>query len=304
MGFGIFCGLSAAVLNSTGYIFGARFLLHYRSAFRLTAVGTSIMMVPCLPLMFFLFPYEKLLHNREFLLLIPVWILVYWLGQGSFFIALTYFKSSCLSSFLGLKIVILALIYLIFEHKNPGMWQWAAVILAAGAAVSFNWSGANLTSPAGMVFLLTTLIGFSLCDIVETRIMQIIQESGYSLMRSSVTAVVTCYSVLGVVSLPLLFYLRLTRRQIVYASPYALIWIASQIMLCACFVLLLPVFANVILATRGIFSVLLGALLAAVGLSKFDSSITRAQWIKRGISACAMIIAIAVYSMANAGILK
>lgn len=62
----------------------------------------------------------------------------------------------------------------------------------------------------------------------------------------------------------------------------AVLWIASQVMLMACFALLLPVFANVILATRGIFSVLLGVLLPAFGLSKFDSRISRAQWIKRG----------------------
>ncbi|MBR4663220.1 MAG: hypothetical protein IKO93_05040, partial [Lentisphaeria bacterium] len=67
---------------------------------------------------------------------------------------------------------------------------------------------------------------------------------------------------------------------------------------------LLPVFANVILVTRGILSVLLGALLAAAGLSKFDSQISRAQWIKRAVSACAMILAIAIYSCAKAGILK
>ena len=120
----------------------------------------------------------------------------------------------------------------------------------------------------------------------------------------SVTATAVIYSVLGICSLPFLFFLRTTRKQLVYAAPHAVLWITSQIMLMACFATLLPVFANVILATRGIFSVLLGALLAAVGLSKFDSKISRAQWIKRAVSACAMILAIAIYSFAKAGILK
>ena len=37
---------------------------------------------------------------------------------------------------------------------------------------------------------------------------------------------------------------------------------------------------------------------------KFDSKISRAQWIKRAVSACAMILAIAIYSCSKAGILK
>ena len=90
--FGMFCGLSAAILNSFGYIFGARFLLHYKSALRLTLVSNLVMTVLSLPLLAFLFPYGKLPRPGEFLLLIPVWIFAYWLGQGSFFMALKYFS--------------------------------------------------------------------------------------------------------------------------------------------------------------------------------------------------------------------
>ena len=302
--FGVFCGLSAAILNSVGYIFGARFLLHYKSALRLTVVSSLVMMALSLPLMLFLFPYGKLPRPGEFLLLIPVWIFAYWMGQGSFFMTLKYFNSSCLSSFLGLKIVILAFFFMISAHKSPGAWQWIAVLLATGAAISFNWSGAKLGSAAGGFFLLTTLIGYCLCDIYETKIIQGVMECGYSLMQASVTGAAIIYSALGVCSLPFLFFLKCSRKQVVYAAPNAVLWIASQVMLMACFALLLPVFANVILATRGIFSVLLGLLLGAFGLSKFDSQISRTQWIKRGVSACAMILAIAVYSLAEAGVLK
>ena len=302
--FGIFCGLCAAILNSFGYIFGTRFLLHYKSAFRLTLVSNLVMMVLSLPLLAFLFPYGKLPRPGEFLMLIPVWIFAYWLGQGSFFMTLKYFNASCLSSFLGLKIVLLAVIYMFTMQKNPGLWQWGAVLLATGAAVSFNQSGAKLDNPAGGFFLLTTLIGYCLCDIYETKIIRGVMECGYSLMRSSVTAASLIYSILGICSLPFLFFMNVSRKQVVYAAPNAVLWLASQIMLLASFALLLPVFANVILATRGIISVLLGALLATTGLSKFDSQLSRMQWIKRGISACAMLIAIAVYSLAEAGILK
>ena len=302
--FGIFCGLSAAILNSVGYIFSARFLLNYKSALRLTVDSSLVMLLLSLPLTIFLFPYGKLQRPGEFGLMILIWIFAYWLGQGSFFMSLKYFSASCLSSLLGLKIVLLALIFMFTAQENPGLWQWIAVLLATGAAISFNWSGARLGSAAGIFFLLTTLIGYCMCDIYETRVIQAMMGCGYSLMRASVTGTSVIYSALGICSLPFLFFLRTTRKQLVYAAPHAVLWLSSQIMLLACFALLLPVFANVILATRGILSVLLGALLAAVGLSKFDSQISRAQWLKRGISACAMILAIAIYSFAKAGILK
>ena len=302
--FGIFCGFSAAILNSAGYIFGARFLLHYKSAFSLTVLTSLIMLVLALPLCMCLFPYGKLASPSELLVLTAIWIFAYWLGQGSFFMTLRYFNASCLSSLLGLKIILLAVIFIFLAQEIPGMWQWIAIFMAAGAAVSFNWSGAKLTSIKGGLFLLTTLIGYSLCDIYETKIMLTVMDCGYPLMRSSIAAASLIYTALGITTLPLLFFLKLSRKQIVYAAPNAVLWISSQIMLMACFALLMPVFANVILATRGIFSVLLGALLAAVGLSKFDSNITRSQWIKRGISACAMTLAITIYSFAKAGILK
>ena len=302
--FGIFCGLSAAILNSVDYIFSARFLLHFKSPLRLTVASSLIMFLLSLPLTIFLFPYGKLQRPGEFGMTILIWILAYWLGQGSFFMALKYFSASCLSSLLGLKIVLLAVIFMFTAQEIPGWWQWIAVLLATGAAISFNWSGAKLGSAAGIFFLLTTLIGFCMCDIYETRLIQSLISCGYSLMRSSVIATGVIYSVLGICSLPFLFFLRTTRKQLVYAAPHAVLWISSQIMLMACFAMLLPVFANVILATRGIISVLLGALLAALGLSKFDSKISRSQWIKRAVSACAMVLAIAIYSCAKAGILK
>lgn len=302
--FGVFCGLSAAVLNSVGYIFSARFLLHYKSALRMTVAATLVMMAICLPFLAVLFPYGKFQQPGEILFMTVIWIAAFWIGQGSFFMALKYFTASCLSSFLGLKIIVLALIFMFLNQENPGMWQWIAVILAAGAAVSFNWTGANLARPAGWLFLFTTLIGYCMCDIYETQIILRIMDCGYPLMKASLTATALVYSALGLISLPFLFRLRMTKKQFVYASPYAALWIGSQVMLFACFGLLLPVFGNVILATRGIFSVLLAALLAAVGIPQFDSHISRSQWIKRGLSACAMTLAIAIYSCAKAGLLK
>ncbi|MBR2363676.1 MAG: hypothetical protein IKA79_00605, partial [Lentisphaeria bacterium] len=72
-----------------------------------------------------------------------------------------------------------------------------------------------------------------------------------------------------------------------------------QVFLMGCFALVLPVFGNVILASRGLFSVVLGAMLSFVGLQKLDAVISRKQWILRAIAAILMIGAIAVYSVSS-----
>ena len=65
------------------------------------------------------------------------------------------------------------------------------------------------------------------------------------------------------------------------------------------FSLVLPVFANVILASRGIISVVLGALLCYFGYKSVDADIPLKMWIKRAIAAIIMITAIALYAFSS-----
>lgn len=64
------------------------------------------------------------------------------------------------------------------------------------------------------------------------------------------------------------------------------------------FPVLQPVFGNVILSTRGIFSVIAGILLSYFGLSALDSQIPARLWLKRIIAALVMLGAIILYSLA------
>ena len=66
-----------------------------------------------------------------------------------------------------------------------------------------------------------------------------------------------------------------------------------------CFANLMPVFGNVILATRGIWSVVFGALLPLVGLAALDSRISVMRWLQRIGAALLMVGAIALYSYSS-----
>lgn len=299
---GFLCGLGAAALNAGGYLFNARFLRRYHSPFRLLIVSSLVMLTVSLPLLLILYPAGGLKEWRSFLLILGCWVLFFAFAQSCFFLAQQEIESSRLASLLGLKIVVLALIFMLFRHQHPAPLQWVAILMAAGAAFLINWSGKKwCLSLKGGLFVLFTLIGYSLEDICETLLVTCLMESGIGTLKSSVLAASACYTVSGIAFLPCFLYLKPTRRQLSLGTPSALFWFGSQIALISCFALLQPVFANVILASRGLIAVLLGVLLAALGVKDLDAAISGRQWAVRGVAAVLMIAAIGLYSMAAAG---
>ena len=293
--FGIFSGLAAAFLNSVGYLFSAFFLRKCNSPVRLLIFAQTWMMLLSLPLLLCLYPAGVVRSGRLFATL-AVWIIVFFVGQGAFFMALRFFEASRLSSLLGLKIIVLTAICIVADRAFPNFGQYLAILMAAVAAVTINWSGSGGSLKSkGWIFVFITLICYSLADILETAIVLCFVESGLGPVRSAFASTALSYTALGFVSLPGLFFVK-PDRHFLLSGPYALVWLLSQAALLTCFSQVLPVFGNVILASRGMFSVLLGALASAVGLGAIEARITRAQWVRRGLAAFLMVLAIAVYS--------
>ncbi|MBQ7208291.1 MAG: hypothetical protein IJS01_10890 [Lentisphaeria bacterium] len=299
MVFGIFSGLAAAFLNSAGYLFSAFFLKRCNSPVRLLIFAQIWMMLLSIPLLLLLYPAAGVSRSGRLFSTLIVWIIVFFMGQGSFFMSLRFFEASRLSSLLGLKIIVLTAIYTVVNRAFPNLGQYLAILMAAAAAVTINWSGGGGSLKSkGWIFVFITLICYSLADITETIMVLCFVESGMGPVRSAFTSTALSYTALGLVSLPGLFFVR-PDRHFLLSAPYALIWLLSQAALLTCFSQVLPVFGNVILASRGMFSVLLGALVSAVGLGAIEARISRAQWVRRGLAAFLMVLAIAVYSFAT-----
>ena len=296
---GIICGFITAILNSVGYLCSANFLKRYNSPVRLLLFAHLVMMLPSIPVFLFLFPFNQLAEPAFFITSLLAWIVVFILGQGSFFIALKHCEASRLSSLLGLKIIVLTVIFMLTKHEYPVMGQWTAVFMAAAAAMLINWTGSFRMSFKGWFFTFSTLVFYSLCDINETNLVLTIAKSNYGVLKASIIATSAIYTVLGLISLPGLFFFKPTKKQFLLSAPYALLWLSSQVFLMTCFAMVLPVFGNVSLASRGLISVVLGAMLSLVGLQKLDAAISRKQWIYRAIAAILMIGAIAVYSFST-----
>lgn len=296
--FGILGGLTAALINSADYLFSARFLIYHKSPVRLLVISSILMMIISLPAMFLLVPFSTIPCLWKFIAETALASTFFLIGQGACFAAMRFFEASRLSSLLGLKILVLSVIFMLSGHLL-NFWQLTAVCIAAAAAVMFNWSGSQPVPWKGWALLAATLIGYSLTDMVETSLVRQIHEySQFSQLRSALATVPLLYSTLGILLLPGLIFFRPDKDQVCKAFPHAILWLVSQVFLLSCYAAVLPVFGNVILATRGIFSVVIGAMLPLFGLAALDSRIPAKLWIRRIAAAIMMLGAIALYSYA------
>lgn len=295
---GILSGLGTALLQSTSYLCSASFMSRYRSSVRLVVFSQLVMgIIGAVTLPFTLSPEV----TRALPGMIPwlvLWIMVFSAGQFGFFSALRTIEPSRMSSLLGLKIPVLALMYTATAAVPLGWIRWLAVLLSCISAVGMNWSGGVRFSRRGICWLAVTLVAYALTDLVETRL--VTMPAGGSLIRNAFAVGALCYLVLGIATLPLLRRFRFTRRQFVLAVPFAVTWYLSQMLLFVCFGSIGTVFGNVIQASRGVMSVAMGwLLLRRNGPGCGETGISGRMWLRRLAAAILMMLGIALYSLAE-----
>ncbi|MBE6358451.1 MAG: hypothetical protein E7057_04295 [Lentisphaerae bacterium] len=296
---GIFAGFSTALINTAGYLFSARFLMYYKNPVRLLVMSSFLMMLISIPFMLWLCPFSMIRSPWMYMGEVVLSGILFLIGQGGFFAALRYFEASRISSLLGLKIIVLSGIFVLCGGKL-NLLQMLAVVMATAAAMIFNWSGAQKSSLKGWLMLMIPLICYPCVDMLETDLVVKMETyTNWSKLHSALATVPLMYAVLGMMAAPALFFLKPDRGQLGKALPYAVLWLISQVLLLCCFAFLQPVFGNVILATRGVFSVAAGAALPYFGLAALDSKIPVSLWIRRVVAALVMLGAIALYSFAS-----
>ncbi len=295
---GLCFGLACAAIQAFSYVFGAVFIHRYNSALRLSVFSQIVMGAFCLPVLPFCFP-AGLLDRRFFPLmgLILLWTVVLGLGQFFFFSTLNKIESSRVSSLLGLKILFLALFCTAVSGEHLSMMQWTGAMLCCAAAIGMNWSGGEKIRFSGLFLLAMTIIFYSFADMLETRIV-LFSGSG-SILRDSFAASLLCYSVLGLFSLPFLVRFHPDWRQFVLAAPFAGAWYFSQVAIFVSFGTLGVVFSNILLSTRGIFSVFLGIAMMLYGVGKYDAVISRSMWFRRIAASILMTGGIVMYSLGS-----
>lgn len=118
-------------------------------------------------------------------------------------------------------------------------------------------------------------------------------------LRGSVCAVCVSYGMCGLTGLAVLPWFG-TRRAADWraAAPYAAIWLPSMFGLFAALAMCGAVLGNIVLSTRGLFSIGLGVLLARGGLHHLEQHVARDVLLRRTGAAVLVVAAIALYASA------
>ena len=101
---------------------------------------------------------------------------------------------------------------------------------------------------------------------------------------------------LGVFSLPLLFFVPRRREYLRDALPFSLAWFISMIFLLTAFGTLGVIYGTILQSGRGIASVVIGIILLKLGFENLEPRVGRKAWIRRMIMAVLMLCAMAMYS--------
>jgi hypothetical protein len=87
------------------------------------------------------------------------------------------------------------------------------------------------------------------------------------------------------------------KNDLKYALPYSFFWLSGIIFLFACFGTIGAVYGNIIQSTRGLMSILIGAIIGHLGRVAIEPKVSRRILATRVLAALLMTAAIWLYSM-------
>jgi uncharacterized membrane protein len=290
---GLALGLCAAFFQSCSYLGSRWFVGRYPGgSVRLLALGHVWMGAVSVVLAAAFWPKEMPAFGTFSLSLLGT-VAFYLLGQMCLFLALRHTDASRVSPLLGLKVLILALMSTAFLDAHYSVGQWAAVGLSILAAVMLAQSGGAIARDS-LLWALAACVPYCLSDM---NIKLLVGDfSAMGLLGSSVFATAISYILCGLIGGALLAVLpRANKRQWRDAMPFATAWLISMLFLYACFGQIGVVFGNILQSTRGIQSILMGAVVAHLGMITLERKVARGAMLERIGAAVLMTAAIALF---------
>ncbi len=296
MTIGILLGLAAAITQSLSYLLSQMFVVKYSgNSIRLLILSHFFMGWISLALLPFFWPEHLASPDRW---IVPLFgaVCSYLTGQAALFLALKQSSASKVAPLLGVKIVILAGVSTLIFDRSYSQLQWWAVVLSVCAAAMLNQFGGRLKFRTIGLILLTCL-GYCLSDISIKYLVGHFINLG--LMRATVLSVCFCYLLMGIISTIILggFRPKIQKSMWRSAAPYSLAWFASMLFLFACFASIGVVFGNIVQSTRGVVSIIIGALVFRMGWVHLETKKPTGVLLRRMIAAALMTAAIALFSL-------
>ena len=306
--FGIAAGLTAAFFSSVSYLISRHHGTRERHASRRLLIFAHVIMGFGCGLAAFSSYSTDILFSQiwRWTIWLPCFVSTgtYFFGTSAVFRVLRKTDASRLSPLLGLKIIALGLIVSQVFGQTLAVEQWLAVMLCAAAAILLQQGGSGL--PVRSLILLSCgCICFAIADLGIVEMIDAMQNI-LSLPRFSVgcLALLVTYVFIGLIVLPFAVfeYARRpfpTMRDWQAAGEYSVAWLFAMFGLYACIGYVGVILSTILQSTRGIMSVLIGAILSGQGWHQLESKVDQNVFYKRLLAALCMTTAIALYVAGN-----
>lgn len=291
--FGVLFGLLAAFCQSLAYLATRHFVAVRDGGSRLLLVLSHILMgVVSLAVLPWVWP-DGLPSWRlyaEPLLSVSVF---YLLGQMALLVALRHAEPSRISPMLAFKLVILAIMTVVLTGAVISPLQWLAIALCLVGVVTLNYTG-GANHPRAAIAVASACLLYSFSDWNIVRLVNVASPNPD--WRTFTWATLLCYVLCGLIaSIFLPWYGSRKTKDWIDACPFAGAWLAAMLFLFACLGIEGVVYGNILQSTRGIISVLLGVILAAVGMLHIERAAGHGVYSRRMIAAILMLGAVVLY---------
>ncbi len=220
------------------------------------------------------------------------------LGQWVFFVGQKSYDASRMVPLLGLKLVFLALVNQYVLSKACYGWiHWLAIAITIMAACMLNKSGTSLPMMALMIVLVTCLIYTGTDNFIQSILDIMKTGEGIGVVRASMLGASVCYIALGIGMLPMLLLRKKQPASLWWPSiGNGFAWYAAMLFLYSGYGTIGIVSGNIILNTRGLISIIFGAILAKLGMTELEEKVPFPVFIKRCVAALLMLLAIYLFN--------
>lgn len=293
MFFGIALGVMAAFNHSLAYIASRFFMRRYPTGtVHLLVTGHIIMGFLAIIAAVLLWP-ESLPPLRSYYIPLFFSVAAYLVGQGSLFMALRTSEASRVSPLLGLKVFFLAVISIIFLQNSYSVLQWTAIIMTVSAALILSTTGGTMKYSA-IIWICVACLTYCISDISITILVRKFED--ISLLHAAAFSAALGYILIFLAAVAIFPFLpRPTPGMALSAVPFAVFWFIAMLCLYGCFGSIGFVFGNIVQSTRGIISIGLGVLIAAMGHEAIEQKISGRIMLRRLLAAAMMVAAVALF---------
>ena len=227
-----------------------------------------------------------------------VWCTVFYLiGQGLMLVALSTAEASKISPLLAIKVIFLSFLMWALKGTPLTFLQWTGVALCMVGAFVLNYGGGGLCLK-GLLSVLGASLFYSLSDINIVDMVRLLETELSTRSDAIFFGVCMSYILSGLFcGVIMIFRKDSPLIDLKNTAGFAVVWLLAILFLFAAFSIVGVVYGNILQSTRGIISIVLGALIAKLGHVHLEGRVSKTVFIRRIIAGLIMTGAVVAFAL-------